>query len=86
MCCGHYATGLMWQCSSITGCLTLNHDTMKMLPVTHIRPAKLSRNEFAAICSEFSIEPALALECDAVIRALKTGEPDAVRLALACEF
>jgi len=76
----------MWQCSSITGCLTLNHDTMKMLPVTHIRPAKLSRNEFAAICSEFSIEPALALECDAVIRALKTGEPDAVRLALACEF
>jgi hypothetical protein len=59
---------------------------MKMVPINHIRPAKLTRNEFAAICGEFLIDPALALECDAVIRALKTGEPDAVRLALACEF
>jgi hypothetical protein len=47
---------------------------------------KLTKTEFIAICEEFTIEPSLALECDAVIRALKTGEPDAVRLALACEF
>lgn len=47
---------------------------------------KLTKSEFVAICGEFAIEPLLALECEAVIRALKTGEPDAVRLALACEF
>lgn len=47
---------------------------------------KMTKSEFIAICGEFTIEPSLALECEAVIRALKTGEPDAVRLALACEF
>lgn len=52
---------------------------------THMK-TKLTKTEFIAICAEFTIEPSLALECDAVIRALKTGEPDAVRLALACEF
>lgn len=47
---------------------------------------KMTKSEFIAICGEFTIEPSLALECEAVICALKTGEPDAVRLALACEF
>ena len=59
---------------------------MTLTPITHIRPAKLTRNEFNAICAEFTIDPALALECEAVIKALKTGNPDALRLALACEF
>ena len=51
-----------------------------------MRPAKLTRNEFNAICSEFSIDPSIALECEAVIKALKTGNPDALRLALESEL
>ena len=59
---------------------------MTLTPITHMRPAKLTRNEFNAICSEFSIDPSIALECEAVIKALKTGNPDALRLALESEF
>lgn len=72
------------QATGITRKLT--HKSMTLTPITHIRPAKLTRNEFNAICAEFTIDPAIALECEAVIKALKTGSPDALRLALACEF
>ena len=34
---------------------------------------KLTKNEFVAICAEFAIDPAIALESEAVVRALKTG-------------
>jgi hypothetical protein len=47
---------------------------------------KLTKNEFVAICAEFTVDPAVALESEAVIRALKTGCADAVRLAIACEM
>lgn len=49
-------------------------------------PRKLTRNEFNVLCAEFTIDPAIALECDAVVASLRTGNSGAVRLALACEL
>lgn len=32
----------------------------------------MTRNEFAFMCGQYAIDPAIALECDAVREALKT--------------
>ena len=45
----------------------------------------MTKNEFAAICGEYLIDPALALESERVCDAIANG-PEAVREALEEEF
>ena len=46
----------------------------------------MTKPEFLALCLERSIDPALALESDAVIAALRAKDRDAVIAALDSEF
>lgn len=46
----------------------------------------MTQNDFIALCEEYSVHPAVALECEAVVAALKTGTVQDVRDALANNF
>ena len=46
----------------------------------------MTRNEFDQLCSERLIDPALALESDAVVGAIRQGDRDALIEALDTEF
>jgi hypothetical protein len=47
----------------------------------------MTKNEFNALCGEFGIDCGIALECDAVVEALKNGgKYDDVKKALAENF
>lgn len=47
---------------------------------------KLTQNQFAALCDQYSIDPALALENETIIQALMDRDPEAVERALLEEF
>ena len=45
----------------------------------------MTRNEFSALCGEYLIDPGIALEYDAILKAVPQGTA-AVRAALEQEF
>ena len=46
----------------------------------------MSRNEFLVLCSEYNIDPDMALENDNVVDALRNRNDDAVATILESEF
>lgn len=54
--------------------------------LSHPLGVTMTQNEFVALCREMLIAPAIALECEAVVKALKTKDPKAVRKALEENF
>ena len=46
----------------------------------------MTKNEFAAICIEKTIDPALALENDEVIQAIKSNDVDLLVTVLDSQF
>ena len=46
----------------------------------------MTANEFAALCSEYCIDPAIALENEDIVEALKNRDVEAVADILANEF
>lgn len=46
----------------------------------------MTQNQFASICAQYSIDPAIALENDNVIAAIRAGDVAALAAVLASEF
>ena len=46
----------------------------------------MTRNQFAAICEEYTVAPCIAIENLSVINALRAGDEAALRQALENEF
>jgi hypothetical protein len=70
--------GISWTCKITPAC--------KPNKQQHPKENKMTQNQFAALCEELTIDPAIALENENVVEALKEKDDEAVERILKEEF